>query len=96
MERKIFIPLHILLFLFSRVIYTETKKSIKDRFEHSEKILKIREKYYKEYSKFLTQKQIQRVYELEQKTMKRLGKRGHMKHGQHHSPNRKMVNPQAS
>jgi len=74
----------------------EAEKAIKDRFEHSEKILRIREKYYKEYCKFLTQKQIQRVYELEQKTMKRLGKRGHMKHSQHHSPNRKMVNPQAS
>ena len=74
----------------------EAEKAIKERFEHSEKILKIREKYYKEYCKFLTQKQIQRVYELEQQTIKRLGKRGHMKHGQHRSPNRKMRNPQAS
>lgn len=67
----------------------DAEKAIKDRFEHSEKILKIREKYYKEYSKFLTQKQIQRVYELEQKTMKRLGKRGHMKHGKYRSQKRK-------
>ena len=61
----------------------EVEKAIKDRFEHSEKLLKIREKYYKEYSKFLTQKQIQRVYDLEKKTMKRLGQRGKMgKRGQ--------------
>ena len=61
----------------------EVEKSIKDRFELSEKLLKIREKYYKEYSKFLTQKQIQRVYDLEKKTMKRLGQRGKMgKRGQ--------------
>jgi len=57
----------------------ESEQAIKSRFEHSQKILTIREKYYKEYSKFLTQKQIQRVYDLEQKSMKRLAKRDHQK-----------------
>ena len=32
--------------------------------------------YYKKYSKFLTPKQIQRVYELEKQSMNRLSKRG--------------------
>lgn len=53
----------------------ETEQEIKDRFEHSQKILDIRQKYYKEYSKFLTQKQIKRVYELERQIMDRLSKR---------------------
>lgn len=59
----------------------ESEQLIKSRFEHSQKILAIREKYYKEYSRFLTQKQIQRVYDLEQKSMKRLAKREHQKSG---------------
>ncbi|MBR6828807.1 MAG: hypothetical protein IKM76_11780 [Prevotella sp.] len=50
----------------------EAEQANKARFEQSEKILKIREKYYKEYSKFLTQKQIERAYELEQQVMRRL------------------------
>lgn len=50
----------------------EAEQANKARFEQSEKILRIREKYYKEYSKFLTQKQIERAYELEQQVMRRL------------------------
>ena len=53
----------------------ESEQAIKADFEHSEKILKIREKYYKEYSKFLTQKQIKRAFEIERKSMDRLAKR---------------------
>ena len=37
----------------------------------SEKILNIPQKYYKKYSQFLSQQQIQRVYELERQMMKR-------------------------
>lgn len=54
---------------------TKTEQEIEARFEHSQKILDIRRKYYKEYSEFLTQKQIKRVYELERQMMNRLGKR---------------------
>ena len=54
----------------------EVEKAIKERMERSQKILDLREKYYKEYNKFLTPKQIQRVYDLEKQTMKRLGRRG--------------------
>ena len=51
------------------------KNRIKQRFAMSQKILDIRQKYYKEYSKFLTQTQIERVYEQERKIMNRHMKR---------------------
>ena len=54
----------------------EAEQAIKQRMERSQKILDLREKYYKRYSQFLTQKQIERVYELERKDMQRLGKKG--------------------
>ena len=54
----------------------EVEKSIKEQFDHSQKILTLRQEYYKKYSKFLTPKQIQRVYELEKQSMNRLSKRG--------------------
>ena len=57
----------------------QTEQEIKQRFEMSEKILNIRQKYYKKYSQFLTQQQIQRVYELERQMMKRFAKKGHRK-----------------
>ena len=54
----------------------DAEKAIKERFEQQQKMLNLRETYYKKYSQFLTQKQIQRVYELEQQAMQRLHKRG--------------------
>ena len=56
----------------------EVDKAIKEQFEQSQKILTLRQEYYKKYSKFLTPKQIQRVYELEKQSMDRLSKRGPM------------------
>ncbi len=53
----------------------ENEERIKQRFARSEKILNIRQKYYKEYSKFLTQTQIENVYEQERMIMDRLAKR---------------------
>ena len=50
----------------------EAEQANKARMEQGQKILDLREKYYKEYSKFLTQKQIERAYELEQQVMRRL------------------------
>lgn len=47
------------------------EERIKQRFAMSEKLLGIRQKYYKKYSKFLTQAQIERVYELERQMMRR-------------------------
>lgn len=52
----------------------ETEEAIEERFDRSQKLLDIRKKYHKEYSKFLTPKQIQRVYSIEKNMMKRLGK----------------------
>lgn len=52
----------------------ETEEAIEERFDRSQKLLDIRKKYYKEYSKFLTPKQIQRIYSIEKNMMKRLGK----------------------
>ena len=49
----------------------QSEQNIKRRFEMSEKILNIRQKYYQKYSQFLTQQQIQRVYEIEKNMMKR-------------------------
>lgn len=54
----------------------ENEERIKQRFARSEKILSIRQKYYKEYSKFLTQTQIEKVYEQERVMMNRLARRG--------------------
>ena len=54
----------------------ENEERIKQRFAISEKILNIRQKYYKEYSKFLTQAQIEKVYEQERKMINRLAKHG--------------------
>lgn len=51
------------------------QQAITDRFERSQKILALREKYYKRYSTFLTQKQIQRVYEMERQMMRRLSQK---------------------
>lgn len=45
------------------------------RFEQSQKVLDIRSKYYKEFSKFLSQKQIELMYDKERKIMKRLAER---------------------
>lgn len=59
----------------------ENEERIKQRFAMSEKILNIRQKYYKEYSKFLTQTQIEKVYEQERKMMNRLAKRGQQRQG---------------
>ena len=50
----------------------EAKEAIQKRFEKSQKILDIRQKYYKEYSKPTTQEQIQKMYELERNFMGRM------------------------
>lgn len=57
----------------------DNEERIKQRFVTSEKILNIRKKYYKEYSNFLTQAQIEKVYEQEHKMINRLAKRNHRK-----------------
>ena len=52
------------------------EQQIKDSFAVSQRMLDIRQKYYKEYSKFLSQQQIQRMYEIEKQLSDRFAKRG--------------------
>ena len=52
----------------------DSEERIKQKFERSEDILKIRQ----EYSKFLTQSQIEKMYKSERKMMKRLAERRKM------------------
>ena len=47
-------------------------QNVQERLDRSEKILSIRKKYYKEYATFLSQEQVNRVYELEQRQMKQM------------------------
>lgn len=54
----------------------QARQAIKNRFDHSRKVLEIRQKYYERYSQFLTQKQIHRIYELEKHMTNRLVKHG--------------------
>lgn len=50
----------------------QAEAKTKQDFERSQKILDLRQKYYKRYSTFLTQRQIQRVYEIEKQMRNRL------------------------
>jgi len=55
---------------------TDNTTTVKERLDRSQKLLDIRKKYYDEYSKFLTEEQIERVYQLERQMMNRLAHRG--------------------
>lgn len=59
----------------SEMTDAEADKVIKADFQQGRKLLSIREKYYKAYSKFLTPKQILRVYDMERQDMKRFAQR---------------------
>lgn len=74
----------------------ETEQALKERFDRSQKLLNLRQKYYALYSRFLTPKQIQRVYELERQMMNRLRKNKPVRrrHASQPSP-RKQVPPAA-
>lgn len=63
----------------SSMTETQADSAIQARFDHSQKLLNIQKKYYAEYSKFLTAKQIERVYGMERQMMKRLGDRRNSK-----------------
>lgn len=61
----------------------EVEQAIKARFAQSRKILDVREKYYNEFRKFLSPKQIQKMYNMEKhngdKFRKEMRKRQGMK-----------------
>ena len=46
--------------------------SMQERFDRSQKLLDIRQKYYRLYSRFLTDMQIENVYKLERRMMHRM------------------------
>lgn len=52
----------------------QLKEKQQQRFDRNQQVLNIREKYYKEYSQFLTPSQIEESYQLERKMMQRLAK----------------------
>lgn len=54
----------------------EARRELTGRFEHWRKFNDIQEKYYKEYSKFLSQVQIVKLYDLERKQMDRMRRQG--------------------
>ena len=62
----------------------EAEQAIKERFERSQQILDIRQKYYGEYKKFLTPMQIQQVYKMERQVGDHL--KQHRGHGKPHGP----------
>lgn len=68
----------------------QTDSIIRARFDRSQKTLDIRKKYYNEYRKFLTAKQIERVYTMEGNMMKRLkeSRNANNKNKQHNNANR--------
>ena len=59
----------------------QAEAKTKQDFERSQKILDLRAKYYKRYSTFLTQRQIQRVYEIEKQMRNRLAAKKRMRGG---------------
>ena len=71
----------------------EVEARIKARFDQSRKILDVREKYYKEYRKFLSPKQIQRIYTVEKRCKNKMKRHSnsrsrynmnHIQHSNHH------------
>ena len=45
----------------------ETKQAMKENLDREQKVLDLRKKYHEEFSKFLTPKQLEKVYELDAK-----------------------------
>ena len=62
---------------YSQMTEQECKQLLNERFENHAKILRIQQKYYKKYSKVLTQKQILKFYDLEKDMMDKMWR----KHG---------------
>lgn len=62
----------------------EAEQAIKERFERSQQILDIRQKYYGEYKEFLTPMQIQQVYKMERQVGDHL--KQHRVHGKPQGP----------
>ena len=65
----------------------EARKELANRFAHWRKFNELQEKYYTEYSKFLTQVQILRLYDLERQQMDKMRNRSPKKPNRQHPKN---------
>lgn len=65
----------------------EVDKMMRDRFKQSRKMLDIREKYYNEFRKFLTAKQVQKVYDQGMKNHGKFDKEKDRRAGIRHTNN---------
>lgn len=59
---------------YSELTDAQTDSLLRARMDRSQKLLDIRKKYYKEYRKFLSAKQVARIYKLEERMGDRLDK----------------------
>lgn len=59
---------------------SEVEQSIKDQFAQSRKMLDVREKYYTEFRKILSPKQIQRIYQIEKQNTAKAQKEWKKRH----------------
>lgn len=57
----------------------DVERDINARFDRSEKLQKLRRKYYEKYRKFLTSRQIDRIYQLERQELNRMAQRHNSK-----------------
>lgn len=68
----------------------QVDKMMRDRFKQSRKMLEVREKYYDEFRKFLSPKQVQKVYDENQMEPKRfrmeVNRRAHMRNQEGERP----------
>jgi len=66
----------------------EAEQAIKGQFDHSQKMLDLKKKYYGLYSQFLTPKQIERMYQIEHKMKEQLQQRHKQGKGKGKRPGR--------
>lgn len=71
---------------------SEVEQAIKDRFAQSRKMLDVREKYYHEFRKILSPKQIMRIYQIEKKNVNHAKKELKKRHDRKRPANNKKEN----
>lgn len=64
----------------------EIANEIEHQFKQGRKIIDVKEKYYKEFKKILTMKQIQKIYRLERMNMRHIGKEMNRRQGMKRPP----------
>ena len=69
----------------------EIEKEIKDQFAQSRKILDVREKYYNEFRKILSPKQIMKIYQTEKRNANKFRKEFDRRKGQQQGQGKRPV-----